>query len=82
MIAVNAVCAETDEEAARRRAVAEASYKRMQRGVVGTRPSIEEAIDELGAVPEPTSETLEIAELPRAISGSQDALHYPRSNHR
>ncbi|SDG13504.1 luciferase family oxidoreductase, group 1 [Halorientalis regularis] len=74
MIAVNAVCAETDEEAARRRAVAEASYKRMQRGVVGTRPSIEEAIDELGAVPEPTSETLEIAELPRAISGSPETL--------
>jgi len=74
MIAVNAVCAETDEEAARRRAVAEASYKRMQRGVVGTRPSIKEAIDELGAVPEPTSETLEAAELPRAISGSPETL--------
>ncbi|MFC4986206.1 LLM class flavin-dependent oxidoreductase [Saliphagus infecundisoli] len=74
MIAVNAVCAETDEEAARLRAVAEASYKRMQRGVVGTRPSIEEAIDELGKVPEPTPRTLDADEWPRAISGSPETL--------
>ena len=74
IIAVNAVCAETDEEAARLRAVAEASYKRMQRGVVGTRPSIEEAIDELGEVPEPTPTTLDVDEWPRAISGSPETL--------
>lgn len=74
MIAVNAVCAETDEKAARLRAVAEASYKRMQRGVVGTRPSIEEAIDELGSVPEPTPETLGAGEWPRAISGSPETI--------
>ncbi|MFA9418013.1 LLM class flavin-dependent oxidoreductase [Natrinema sp. HArc-T2] len=74
MIAVNAVCAETDEEAARLRAVAEASYQRMQRGVVGTRPSIEEAIDEFGGVPEPTPATLTADEWPRAISGSPETI--------
>ncbi|UHQ98676.1 LLM class flavin-dependent oxidoreductase (plasmid) [Natrinema zhouii] len=74
MLAVNAVCAETDEEAARVRAVAEASFKRMQRGVVGSTPSIEEAIDELGGVPEPTPATLDSDEWPRAISGSPETL--------
>ena len=74
MIAANAVCAETDEEAARLRAVAEASYKRMQRGIVGTRPSVEEAVDELGGVPEPTPATLGSDEWPRAISGSPETL--------
>lgn len=74
MIAVNAVCAETDEEAARLRAVAEASYKRMQRGDVGSTPSIDEALDELGGVPEPTPATLDSEEWPRAISGSPETL--------
>jgi luciferase family oxidoreductase group 1 len=74
MIAVNAVCAETDEAAARLRAVAEASYKRMQRGVVGTTPAVEEAIDELGGVPDPTPATLDADEWPRAISGSPETL--------
>jgi len=74
MVAVNAVCAETDEEAARQRAVAEASYKRMERGEVGTRPAIEEAIDELGGVPDPTPATLDADEWPRAISGSPETL--------
>jgi len=74
MVAVNAVCAGTDEEAARLRAVAEASYRRMRRGVVGTTPSVEEAIDELGFVPEPTPATLDPDEWPRAISGSPDTL--------
>ncbi|WP_435365266.1 LLM class flavin-dependent oxidoreductase [Haloarchaeobius sp. DYHT-AS-18] len=74
MVAVNAVCAETDEKAARLRAVAEASYKRMERGVIGTTPSIEEAIDELGGVPEPTPATLDADEWPRAISGSPETL--------
>ncbi len=58
MLAVNAVCAETDEEAARLRATAEASYKRMRRGVVGSPPPVETAIDELGGVPEPTPNPL------------------------
>ncbi len=74
LVAVNAICAETDERAARLRAVAEASYKRMRRGDVGTRPSIEEAIDELGGVPEPTPATLDADEWPRAISGSPETL--------
>ncbi|WP_423750597.1 LLM class flavin-dependent oxidoreductase [Salinirarus marinus] len=74
MVAVNAVCAETDEAAARLRATAEATYARMQRGVVGTRPSVEEAVDELGSVPEPTPATLDPDEWPRAISGSPDTL--------
>jgi len=75
MVAVNAVCGETDEEAARLRAVAEASFKRMERGVVGTTPSVEEAIDELGTVPEPTPATLDAGAWPRAISGSPDTLN-------
>lgn len=58
MIAVNAVCAPTDEEAARLRAVAEAVSKRMERGEVGTTPSVEETIDELGGAPDPTPESL------------------------
>ncbi|MFB6164335.1 MAG: LLM class flavin-dependent oxidoreductase [Haloarculaceae archaeon] len=74
MVAVNAVCADTDEAAARQRAVAEATYKRMQRGVVGTRPGVDEAIDELGGVPEPTPATLDDDEWPRAISGSPETL--------
>ncbi|WP_049926137.1 LLM class flavin-dependent oxidoreductase [Halopiger goleimassiliensis] len=74
MVAVNAVCAETDEEAARQRAVAEASFQRLQRGEAGTRPSIEEAIDELGGVPEPTPDPLPADEWPRAISGSPETL--------
>ncbi|ELZ95814.1 alkanal monooxygenase (FMN-linked) [Haloferax mucosum ATCC BAA-1512] len=74
IVAVNAVCAETDKKAARLRAVAEASYKRMQRGRVGTKPSVEAAIDELGGVPEPTPATLDDDEWPRALSGSPDTL--------
>jgi alkanesulfonate monooxygenase SsuD/methylene tetrahydromethanopterin reductase-like flavin-dependent oxidoreductase (luciferase family) len=54
--------------------VAEASYKRMRRGEVGTSPSVEEAIDELGGVPEPTPATLDADEWPRAISGSPETL--------
>jgi hypothetical protein len=46
----------------------------MERGEVGTRPSIEEAIDELGGVPEPTPATLDADEWPRAISGSPETL--------
>ncbi|WP_255192568.1 LLM class flavin-dependent oxidoreductase [Natronobeatus ordinarius] len=74
IVAVNAVCAETDEAAARLRAVAEAVYERMQRGVVGTRPTLEEAIDELGGVPDPTPATLDADEWPRSISGSPETL--------
>ncbi len=74
MVALNAVCADTDEQAARLRAVAEASYKRMRRGEVGTTPSVEEAIGELGGVPDKTPKTLGDDEWPRAISGSPETL--------
>jgi len=74
MVAVNAVCAETDEAAARLRATAEASYKRMERGEIGTAPAVETAIDELGGVPDPTPATLDADEWPRALSGSPETL--------
>lgn len=74
VIAVNAVAAESDDAAARRRAPAEATYERMRRGVLGSTPSVEEAIDELGGVPEPTPATLEPGEWPRAISGSPGTI--------
>ncbi|WP_306056321.1 LLM class flavin-dependent oxidoreductase [Natronococcus wangiae] len=74
MLAVNAVCAETDREAARLRSTAEASYKRMQRGVVGSLPPVGEAIDELGGVPEPTPSSLPDGEWPRSISGSPETM--------
>jgi luciferase family oxidoreductase group 1 len=74
LVAVNAVCAETDEAAARQRAVAEAVYRRLRRGEVGSRPSVEEAVDELGGVPDPTPATLDDDEWPRAISGSPETL--------
>lgn len=74
MLAVNAACAETDQEAARLRSTAEASYKRMQRGIVGSLPSVEEAIDELGGVPEPTPNPLPEGEWPRSISGSPETM--------
>ncbi|WP_049922666.1 LLM class flavin-dependent oxidoreductase [Halopiger djelfimassiliensis] len=69
MLAVNVACAETDREAARLRASAEASYQRMRRGVVGSIPAVEDAIDELGGVPEPTPTPLADREWPRSISG-------------
>ncbi len=74
MLAVNAACAETDQEAARLRATAEASYKRMQQGVVGSLPPVEEAIDELGGVPDPTPNPLPEGEWPRSISGNPETM--------
>ncbi len=74
MIAVNAIAGETDEEAAKYRAVAEASYKRMQHGDLSGELTIETAIDELGGIPEPTPATLADGEWPRAISGSPETL--------
>ena len=71
MLAINAVAAETDEAAARRRAPAEAIYRRMKRGDLGDgTPTVEGAIDEIGEVPEPTPATLDADEWPRSISGS------------
>ncbi|GGL73247.1 LLM class flavin-dependent oxidoreductase [Halocalculus aciditolerans] len=74
MVALNAIAGETDEDAARLRAVAEASFQRMARGRVGTRPGVEEAVAELGGVPEPTPETLDEDAWPRAISGGPDTI--------
>jgi luciferase family oxidoreductase group 1 len=75
MVAVNAVAAETDEAAARRRAPAEATFRRMQRGELGDDlPTVEEAVDELGAAPDPTPATLDDDEWPRSISGSPETM--------
>ena len=75
LIAVNAVAAETDAAAARRRAPAEATYRRMQRGDLGeSTPSVAEALDELGGVPDPTPATLDADEWPRSISGSPGTI--------
>ena len=72
MIAVNVTCAETDQEAARRRATTEASHQRLQRGITDAPPihSAEEAIDELGRVPDPITTPIEPGEWPRQVSGS------------
>ncbi|MFC7008631.1 LLM class flavin-dependent oxidoreductase [Halalkalicoccus salilacus] len=75
-IAVNATCAETDEEAAQLRATTEASRRRLERGLTDRPPirSVDEAIDELGGVPDPTPPSVEPGEWPRAISGSPDTI--------
>jgi luciferase family oxidoreductase group 1 len=76
MLAMNVTCAETDHEAARRRATTEASRQRLQRGVTDQPPirSADEAIEELGGVPDPTPTDLEPGEWPRAISGSPSTV--------
>jgi len=74
MLAMNVACAETDDEAARLRATAEATYERMRRGVVGSRPSVEAAIDELGGVPDPTPTPLPDGDWRRSISGSPETV--------
>jgi len=74
MVAVNAICAPTDEDAARLRAIAEASYKRLARGHIGPTPSAEAAIEELGGAPEPTPTPLPDETWPRALSGSSETM--------
>ena len=75
MLAINAVAAETDEAAARRRAPAEATYQRMKRGDLGdSTPTVEAAIDELSGIPEPTPARLDADELPRSISGAPETI--------
>ena len=77
MLAVNATCAETDAEAARLRATTEASSRLLRSGQMDRLPirSVEEAIDVLGDVPEPTRLPIEPGEWPRAISGSPETMH-------
>ncbi len=74
MLAVNAIAAESNEAAARLRSVAEATYKRMEQGEIGSTPTVETAIDELGGMPEPTPATLPDGEWPRTISGDPDRM--------
>ena len=72
-IAVNVTAAETDEEAARLRATTEASSQRLARGQTDRPPirSAEEAIDELGYVPDPTPlSSIRPGDWPRQVSGS------------
>ncbi|QSX00366.1 LLM class flavin-dependent oxidoreductase [Haloterrigena alkaliphila] len=73
-IAVNVTCAETDAEAARLRATAEASSRLLRSGQIDQLPvrSVERAIDVLGGVPEPTPTDLEAGDWPRQVSGSPE----------
>ncbi|WP_232688853.1 LLM class flavin-dependent oxidoreductase [Halobacterium zhouii] len=75
-IAVNVTCAPTDEEAARLRATAEASHELLRSGRVDQLPlhSVEDAIDVLGGVPDPTPMPIEPGEWPRAVSGSPETV--------
>lgn len=72
LVAANVTCAPTDEAAARLRAVPEATHRRLRRGEIdgGQFQSVDEAIGELGGVPEPTTAPEEPSNWPRAISGS------------
>ncbi|HET7324218.1 MAG TPA: LLM class flavin-dependent oxidoreductase [Halococcus sp.] len=76
MLAVNVTCAETDQEAARRRVTTEASRQRLQRGNTDAPPirSADEAIEELGGVPDPTPTDLQPGDWPRQISGSPSTV--------
>ncbi|QDX41072.1 LLM class flavin-dependent oxidoreductase [Salarchaeum sp. JOR-1] len=74
MVAVNAVAADTNDEAARLRAVSMAARKRLRRGDLTATPTVPDAIDELGGLPDPTPETLPEDEWPRALAGTPDRL--------
>lgn len=76
MVAANVTCAPTDEEAARLRATTEATRRRLRTGRLHGPPihSVEDAIDELGYVPEPTEAPDEPGGWPRAVSGSPETL--------
>ena len=75
-VAVNVTCAETDAEAARLRATAEASSRLLRSGQIDRLPirSVERAIDVLGGVPEPTPTDLEPGDWPRHVSGSPSTM--------
>lgn len=56
MLALNAVCADTDSEAARLSMTVRGLYQRLSRGVIPEKQlTPEEAIEEMGVRPEPTS---------------------------
>ena len=74
MIGVNVSCAETDEEAARLRASVEVYYQRLFQGNIGRVPSAEEAVAELGGIPDLTPGTLRPEQWPRQISGSPSTV--------
>ena len=76
MLATNVTCAETDEEAARRRATTEASRRRLRQGDIDRPPirSADEAVEELGGVPDPTPTEVDPGAWPRAISGSPSTV--------
>lgn len=76
LVAANVTCAPTDEEAARLRAVPEATHRRLRRGDLSRPPvrSVEAALDELGGVPAPTTVPDDPGDWPRAISGSPETV--------
>ena len=71
-VAITTTCAETDEAAARLRAVPEATKQRLRRGQLDRPPfaSADEAVEELGGLPEPTPTAFAPDDWPVAISGS------------
>ncbi len=75
MLAINAACASTDDAAARLRAHAEATYQRLARGARGGPAlTLEESLDEIGGVPEPTPVSVIDEDWPRSVSGSPETL--------
>lgn len=70
MIAVNAICAATDREASRLRAVDEASFARLAEGELDRTPSVES----LESIPDPIPKTLELSQWPQTIAGSPETL--------
>lgn len=74
MLGVNVTCSDTDEDAARLRASVEAYDQRLSRGEGGAIPSVDDAIDELGGVPDPIPDMLEPGEWPQHISGSPSTV--------
>ena len=73
-LAINCAVAETDEAAARLRASSEAAYRRMAQGRIGPPLSVDEAIDLLGSVPEPTPVSVVDDDWPRVVSGSPETI--------
>lgn len=73
-LAINCAVAETDEAAARVRASSEAAYQRMAQGRLGPPLTVEDAIEEIGGVPDPTPVSIVEESWPRVISGSPETV--------